>query len=250
MSDDTEPLRLSQREPKAETMTATETTATETTATPTEDERMMAIIKACHHAMIEGDDADSVEGLPPPDSNEESWGDALGDGESKDVLLCWQEPHGYHFRDRYDALLHDAEYADVDEAVVEGSARPIFARVEAYEHVPENARQSVVTITAVRIGDWETEDVDMPVDEDPDCPHCHGDEWLDDHDLVGGCVENPGVYGSGHGSVSITTVCKGCGATRIVDHGATSWADGRKVTSVTFGQPDPEWSYEGEEDED
>jgi len=217
-------------------MTATETTATATETTPTEDERMMAIIKACQHAMIEGDDADSVEGLPSPDSDD-SWEDAL-------------DPHGYHFRDRYDALLHDAEWADVDEPVVEGSARPIYARVEAYEHVPENARQSVVTITAVRIGEWETEDVDMPVDEDPDCPHCYGDEWLDDHDLVGGCSEAPGVWSSGHGSVSVTTVCKGCGATRTVDYGATSWENGRQITQVTFGEPDPEWSYEGEEDED
>jgi hypothetical protein len=232
------------------TMTTATMPMTATENTPTEDERMMALVKACQNAMIEGDDADSVEGLPSPDSDEESWGDAIGDGESKDVLICWQDPHGYHFKDRYDALLHDAEWADVDDPVVEGSARPIYARVEAYNYVPDNARQSVVTITAVRIGEWETEDVDMPVDEDPDCLHCHGDEWLDDHDLVGGCAESPGVWASGHGSVSITTVCKGCGATRVVDYGATSWDNGRQITKVTFGQPDPDWSYESEEDED
>jgi len=219
-------------------MDATMTDTTDTTAT--EDERMLAIIQACQHAMIDGKDADSIPGLPGPGNGEECWNDALKDGESRDVLLCWQEPHGYHFRDRYDALLHDAEWADVDEPIVEGSARPIYVRVEAYEHVPENGHQSVVTITAVRIGEWETEDVDLPVDENPDCPHCQGDEWLDDHDLVGGCAENPGVYGSGHGSVSITTVCKGCGATRIVDYGATSWDNGRQITEVTFGEPDPE----------
>jgi len=248
------------------TMTTATETMTDTETTATEDERMMAIVKACQDAMLEGDDADSVEGLPGPDA-EECWGDALADGESRDVLICWQEPHGYHFRgesrdvlicwqephgyhfrDRYDALLHDAESADIDEPVVEGSARPIYARVEASSYVPEGARQSAVTITAVRIGEWETEDVDLPVDEDPNCPHCHGDEWLDDHDLVGGCAENPGVYGSGHGSVSVTAVCKGCGARRTVDHGATSWDSGRQITQVTFGEPDPEWDYESEED--
>ena len=230
----------------------TQTTPAEATdtaeATPTEDEHMLTLVKACQNAMIEGDDADTIAGLPAPEG-EESWEDALGYGQSQDVILCWQEPHGYHFRHRHDALLHDAEWADVDGPVVEGSARPIYARVEAHEHVPENARQSVVTVTAVRIGEWETEDVDLPVDEDPDCPHCHGDDWLDDHDLVGGCAENPGVYGSGHGSVSITTVCKGCGATRIVDHGASSWANGRQVTTVTFGEPDSDW-HEGEGNED
>ena len=230
-------------------MTATtETIATETATTATEDEHMTALVKACQHAMLEGDDADSIEGLPGPGNGEECWSDALKDGESRDILLCWQEPHGYHFRDRYDALLHDAEWADVDEPVVEGSARPIYARVEAYQHVPENARQSVVTITAVRIGEWETEDVDLPVDEDPDCPHCYGDEWLDDHDLVGGCAESPGVWSSGHGSVSVTTACKGCGARRTVDYGATSWDNGRQITKVTFGEPDPEWSYESEDE--
>ena len=36
-------------------------TATEATATPTEDERMMTLVKACQHCMLEGDDADSVD---------------------------------------------------------------------------------------------------------------------------------------------------------------------------------------------
>jgi len=118
------------------TMTTATETMTDTETTATEDERMMAIVKACQDAMLEGDDADSVEGLPGPDA-EECWGDALADEESRDVLICWQEPHGYHFRDRYDALLHDAESADIDEPVVEGSARPIYARVEASSYVPE-----------------------------------------------------------------------------------------------------------------
>ena len=105
-------------------MTATtETIATETATTATEDEHMTALVKACQHAMIEGDDADSIEGLPGPGNGEECWSDALKDGESRDILLCWQEPHGYHFRDRYDALLHDAEWADVDEPVVVGRSR-------------------------------------------------------------------------------------------------------------------------------
>ena len=72
----------------------------------------------------------------------------------------------------------------------------------------------------------------------PDCRCCGGDDWAAPHCCVGGLKENPGVWGSGHGSVSVTEVCKACGAYRCVDFGASGWLDGRKVTRVDFREAD------------
>lgn len=57
---------------------------------------------------------------------------------------------------------------------------------------------------------------------DPESPECHdgGDhKWCRPHDLVGGCEENPGCWGSG-GGVKVHSVCLRCGCGCLCD----SWA--------------------------
>jgi hypothetical protein len=60
---------------------------------------------------------------------------------------------------------------------------------------------------------------------DPDCDH----EWIPS----GGCAENPGVYGSGHGRCGKIETCSRCGATRDEDWGATD-DHGEVCTRIEF----------------
>jgi len=54
---------------------------------------------------------------------------------------------------------------------------------------------------------------------EPDCVEYHEHDWQSPYSVVGGCRENPGVYGHG-GGVIITTVCRHCGKYMVED----SWA--------------------------
>ena len=196
-----------------------------------EDERMMDLVNALQGAMLEGTDADAIEGLPAPNSEKECWEDALGYGDSQDVVICWQEPHGYHFRDRSDAIRHDAECVDTEETVVDGYARPIYATVECFNFNPENACQSHVAISGVWIGNWEGEKVEIPRDEDDECeesdedddkePACIDDEghqWVqDDHSQTYGSTDvyrltgyRTAPYGTDNGHHG-ASICRKCG---------------------------------------
>lgn len=54
------------------------------------------------------------------------------------------------------------------------------------------------------------------------------------HRLVGGCEENPGIFGSG-GGVRIHEVCVRCGCGRVIDTWAHDPTDGEEgLTSETF----------------
>lgn len=53
--------------------------------------------------------------------------------------------------------------------------------------------------------------------EEPECSSgCSHHAWSDNQELVGGCAENPGCFGSG-GSVRIHRVCLLCGMARTRD---------------------------------
>lgn len=58
--------------------------------------------------------------------------------------------------------------------------------------------------------------------EEPDCTDDEDHDWQSPVDIVGGCEENPGVFGSG-GGVHIHEVCLHCGCERIID----TWAQRR-----------------------
>ncbi len=72
---------------------------------------------------------------------------------------------------------------------------------------------------------------------DPEPPRCadgtHDHTWSDDHDLVGGLRENPGVRGSG-GGVLIVKACSACGCGRHVDTWATDLNDGTQGHRKTW----------------
>lgn len=55
--------------------------------------------------------------------------------------------------------------------------------------------------------------------DEPDCIDGEDHDWQSPIDLVGGCDENPGVYGHG-GGVTITELCIHCGCERTMD----TWA--------------------------
>lgn len=55
--------------------------------------------------------------------------------------------------------------------------------------------------------------------EEPECEPGHSHEWESPLSVVGGCRENPGVWGNG-GGVIIKSVCRHCGKYRIHD----TWA--------------------------
>lgn len=65
------------------------------------------------------------------------------------------------------------------------------------------------------------------------------DEWYREQEsLVGGCRENPGCWGSGHGSTKITEVCALCGFYRTTDSGATDRSNGQQATRVSYEDAD------------
>lgn len=76
-----------------------------------------------------------------------------------------------------------------------------------------------------------------------DAPECvdgdsDGHDWKSPYSVLGGCKENPGVWGSGHGQVMIKSVCACCGLYRTVDYGATNSSNGTQTTRTTYEEAD------------
>ena len=100
------------------------------------------------------------------------------------------------------------------------------------ESYPESTSAFCVEV-AVRCAETGEVFYDSVVVEPP-VPECAGD---DDHDWhspqsLGGCRENPGVWGHG-GGVIIHELCRICGAKRVTD----TWADdgsGGHFTEVSY----------------
>jgi hypothetical protein len=73
----------------------------------------------------------------------------------------------------------------------------------------------------------------------PEEPDCTGDEhkWTAPFDLVGGCRENPGVWGHGCGII-IHEVCSHCGVRRVTDTWAHRRDNGEQgFTEVRYERP-------------
>jgi hypothetical protein len=56
--------------------------------------------------------------------------------------------------------------------------------------------------------------------EEPDCADGEDHDWQSPYEVLGGLVENPGVWGKG-GGVIIREVCAHCGTYKVTD----TWAD-------------------------
>jgi hypothetical protein len=80
----------------------------------------------------------------------------------------------------------------------------------------------------------------LPAKDAPECVDgdCDGHDWQSPYSVLGGCKENPGVWGSGHGQVMSKSVCACCGLYRTVDYGATNSSNGTKTTRTTYEQAD------------
>jgi hypothetical protein len=72
----------------------------------------------------------------------------------------------------------------------------------------------------------------------PSCVTGQEHEWESPYECVAGCKENPGVYGSQHGQVMSTSVCRYCGLYCTIDYGATDSSNGTCTTSITYRDPD------------
>lgn len=77
----------------------------------------------------------------------------------------------------------------------------------------------------------ETVTLDPPA---PDCEDGEEHDWACDHAVVGGCEENPGVWGSG-GGVRMVRHCRLCGCGQHTDTWAQDPATGEQaLTSVRY----------------
>ena len=69
---------------------------------------------------------------------------------------------------------------------------------------------------------------------EPECEAAGEHDWHSPHEIVGGCKENPGVWGHG-GGVVITEVCACCGCERVTDTWAQRSDTGEQgLTSVSY----------------
>ena len=93
------------------------------------------------------------------------------------------------------------------------------------------------------VGDLTVDDLDERTSdkitiepEEPACADGHDHEWRSPYDVLGGCRENPGVWGHG-GGVIIREVCRHCGCLRTTDTWAQDRSDNTQgLTSVEYEQ--------------
>lgn len=55
----------------------------------------------------------------------------------------------------------------------------------------------------------------------PDCDHEDGHDWQEPYEVVGGCKENPGVFGLSGAQIKSTSVCSRCGMYRVYTSAST-----------------------------
>lgn len=91
--------------------------------------------------------------------------------------------------------------------------------------------------------------------EEPDCEYSDDGEhdWQSPHELVGGCEENPGVWGMGGVRIQTVEVCSHCGIT-CVDESDDQPGPGHEPRRV-YGDPESEGAaknrawFNGEDEE-
>ncbi len=70
--------------------------------------------------------------------------------------------------------------------------------------------------------------------EEPECTHDGGHDWQAPLNIVGGCKENPGVWGHG-GGVRIHECCMHCGCEKVTDTWAQNPSNGEQgLTAVEY----------------
>ena len=97
-------------------------------------------------------------------------------------------------------------------------------------------------VTRLGPGGLEEDGWSVQIDIDPDEPPCPvrkdaGHDWSSEHRMVGGLVENPGVFSSGHGQIRTVEACLACGARKTDDLGGTEPASGDCMRVLTYEPP-------------
>lgn len=82
-------------------------------------------------------------------------------------------------------------------------------------------------------------------DEEPECAEGGGEDegghaWVSPHELVGGCKENPGVFGGSGTSMTIIHVCALCGCKRTERHAGSQRNPGEPDSVVEYEDPEEE----------
>jgi hypothetical protein len=73
---------------------------------------------------------------------------------------------------------------------------------------------------------------------EPECEEDHSHDWQTPYSVLGGCRENPGVWGHG-GGVIIKEVCRHCAAYKVTDTWAQRPDNGEQgLLAVSYEDPD------------
>jgi hypothetical protein len=83
--------------------------------------------------------------------------------------------------------------------------------------------------------DYESDVVTLEAPE-PDCADGQEHDWQAPHEILGGCKENPGVWGKG-GGVLIRQVCAHCGMYKVIDTWASHGAQ-QGFTDLSYEEAD------------
>lgn len=75
-----------------------------------------------------------------------------------------------------------------------------------------------------------------PAKDAPDCPA--GEHAWEQPYLGVGSRENPGCWGSGHGTIKSRSVCAHCGIYRTTDYGASNPSNGQQCTRISYEDAD------------
>lgn len=116
------------------------------------------------------------------------------------------------------------------------------SNVVRHNYSPINSTVYVdVIVRNTATGEEDRETVTLEPDE-PECSEPNHD-WQSPYDLLGGCAENPGVWGHG-GGVIMREVCAHCGVYRITDTWAQRRDTGEQGLVETTYEPADEKSLE------
>lgn len=128
----------------------------------------------------------------------------------------------------------DGEWGDF-----QGTLNCVVREIVRYDDSEDDGEAGKIDERATNSGQSYDCSAEITADE-PDCDEAArgGHDWQTPHKIVGGCTENPGVWGSGHGSVKCTVVCAKCGMYRTTDYGATQICNGQQMTRVTYTEVD------------
>lgn len=123
----------------------------------------------------------------------------------------------------------------VDTALYTGTADAVAMYISILRHRRGSAAAAARLVrmrTGQQVACVRREDVAVSPME-PDCDDGGEHIWDAPHDLVGGCQENPGVWGHG-GGVVIVDVCLRCGTVRRTDTWATDRRGREGRRAVTY----------------